>query len=976
METIVDQLKTVNSKSFIDEIKNPENITNLILKNFNNETNWEDLNKFTKLKELQLKNCLVDKNSFFLSISTIRNLKVLRYSSDCYFKNSEKKIKINSVSIEKIILDFNNSEEMNLSLLSLEDNCENFINSFPNFPTAYQNLKELEFNNYDAFLNYVIKEDYDYEYIDLYEGKDLFYKCDIYNLSRLKRLENIIFTKNNEDKEISNAILDKILILPNHKKIKINNSFIKDIKDHYFKGQKMFLDYTYYPYDDNHFTDIKKHSNYSDCIEVHWPSQKYRGYKVKFNELLKQEIEHIIVGPTFDFLWETYVDFEGSSIDDFEKEFLKIKSLKKITFEFPANPTVREDEILTFENKDYDGYIMDKFIGLLHFIFKKNIEVEIDFKDVKSFANLGEEHSEYIKLFYLFISIQDHKKIKDKFKIKNLNVKQCVEYFEKLVLDKIKSIVVIDDQSNSKILKQFKNIELLHDYEFESGLEFLNINSGFISYEVSEIKSSKDDSFRDFLWEDEEWWIQFAREKHFLNPGKVKVIVKKEWLDKSNKLIFKNLNTISFHLIGKESWMGESFFNSKKFNFSKSINYKDIEYLNISKNFKVDLNDLTKFDKLSELKFNNHLFELNQNYRDLPTLKKLKKLIFSIGYSAKEDETTKISNIEELVELEELEMDLQTYNRDDDFSARVPVDLKKIHTLTNLKRLELNFLHLPFLKDIGKLDKLKNFELINPHIVRANSGEDFLPIDPPMTEENLSFLKDMSELEKLKLYLPRFNLETNNFNSKKLISLINPNIKELRIHCGFGKDKINEVHDLFNEIIKKFKYLEILDLTIYCIDAPELKYDKRVKGGEEKADLQRNNEAKNPLIMDFLKIKKLKNLKVFKLYNDSYFGNKILNPIEIINCSKLKTINLPIKIDIKILKEIFDNISSDRTKFLLNMNQDSSYKNKDLIDSRYDLNEEDKKKYDEIKEQDERKIDINGDDLSNTIFALYKKKSK
>ena len=107
------------------------------------------------------------------------------------------------------------------------------------------------------------------------------------------------------------------------------------------------------------------------------------------------------------------------------------------------------------------------------------------------------------------------------------------------------------------------------------------------------------------------------------------------------------------------------------------------------------------------------------------------------------------------MELEELEMDLQTYNRDDDFSARVPVDLKKIHTLTNLKRLELNFLHLPFLKDIGKIDKLKNFELINPHIVRANSGEDFLPVDPPMTEENLSFLKDMSELEKLKTLLAK-----------------------------------------------------------------------------------------------------------------------------------------------------------------------------------------------------------------------------
>ena len=41
---------------------------------------------------------------------------------------------------------------------------------------------------------------------------------------------------------------------------------------------------------------------------------------------------------------------------------------------------------------------MDKFIGFF-ILYLKNIEVEIDFKDVKSFANLGEEHSEYIKLF-------------------------------------------------------------------------------------------------------------------------------------------------------------------------------------------------------------------------------------------------------------------------------------------------------------------------------------------------------------------------------------------------------------------------------------------------------------------------------------------------------------------------------------------------------------------------------------------------
>ena len=119
------------------------------------------------------------------------------------------------------------------------------------------------------------------------------------------------------------------------------------------------------------FIQKLKHSNYNDCIEVHWPSQKYNGYKDKFKELLKQEIEHIIIGPTFDFLWETYADYEGTSIEDFEKEFLKIKKLKKITFEFPSKETIQNDEKLNFKNLDDDGYIMDKFIGLIHRIFSK-----------------------------------------------------------------------------------------------------------------------------------------------------------------------------------------------------------------------------------------------------------------------------------------------------------------------------------------------------------------------------------------------------------------------------------------------------------------------------------------------------------------------------------------------------------------------------------------------------------------------------
>ena len=106
---------------------------------------------------------------------------------------------------------------------------------------------------------------------------------------------------------------------------------------------------------------------------------------------------------------------------------------------------------------------MDKFIGLIHQILKKDIEIEIDFKDIKKASDINETHDEFVQLFYLFINIQDDEKLKNKFKIKNLTISQCEEYFEKIVLNKFKSIVVIDDQSNSEILKKFKNIEILHD---------------------------------------------------------------------------------------------------------------------------------------------------------------------------------------------------------------------------------------------------------------------------------------------------------------------------------------------------------------------------------------------------------------------------------------------------------------------------------------------------------------------------------
>ena len=984
METIVDQLDTVNSNSFLNEIKNPENITDLIIKNYNKDTEWSYLDKFINLEKLQLNNCLIENKSFFLSISKIKKLKTLKYDYECFFKNSEEKIKFNLLSIDKIILDFKTSDENNLSLLSFADNQNNFINSFPNFPNAYQNLKELELNNYDDFLENIKKEDYSFDYQNIYQGNNIFYNCDIYNLSRLKKLENINFLTNKKNKKINDIVLNKILSFPNHKKIKINNSLIKDIKEDYFKGQKLYLDYTYYSYDENLFNELKKHSSYNDCIVVHWPSQKYNGYKDKFKELLKQEIEHIIVGPTFDFMWETYVDFEGSSIDDFEKEFLKIKKLNKITFEFPSKPTFHDDEQLSFENKDDDGYIMDKFIGLIHRILKKDISIEIHFQDIKSFSDLNDHHDEYIQLFYLLINIQSNNRFKNKFIIKNLNFKECEEYFNQIIFNKIKSIVVIDDQSNSEILKKFKNIEFLHDYSIDMGLEVLSINSGLLNYEIEKIKSKKEEVFKNFLWEDENWYQQFSNEKHLKNPSKSKIFVKKSFLDNSKKIIFNNLETVSFHFIGKKIvYSDESYLKDKKFLIPNSINHKFIKDLSITNSPCLSLKDLEIFENLETLVIENHLDENKSNYKTLPKFEKLKDLKLNLHYPIiKEKSGEALKNLEKSLNLENIHIN-GIYSTSDETGrwSLSDIKLENIHNLKKLNKLEINGISMEDLKSIKNLENLETFKLINPTVITKDMNSDEGTIDPPMTEENLLFIKDMKNLKELELYLPRFDLNSNNFNPKKLISLINPNVKKLELWCGYPMNKIDCVHKIYNETLGSLKELEHLKINVNCIDAPVLKYNDKIEGAYEKAERKRNSDAKNPIIIDFLKIKKIKNLKEIEIDIDPYFGINISNTLEITNCKNLSDIKLKFdyrkfKIDIKELNLIFDKISTERQKFLIKMNKDKAYKEKDLVDSRYDLNEDDKEKYDQIKEQDEKNIRINGDNLSNIIFETYKKKIK
>ena len=150
---------------------------------------------------------------------------------------------------------------------------------------------------------------------------------------------------------------------------------------------------------------------------------------------------------------------------------------------------------------------------------------------------------------------------------------------------------------------------------------------------LNKIKSKKEEVFKDFLWEDENWYQQFSNEKHLKNPGKSKIFIKKSFLDNSKKIIFNNLETVSFHYIGKKIvYSDESYFKDKKFLIPNSINHKSILDLNISNSPCLSLQDLEIFENLEILIINNHLDENKPNYKTLPKFDNLKDLKLNLYY--------------------------------------------------------------------------------------------------------------------------------------------------------------------------------------------------------------------------------------------------------------------------------------------------------------------------------------------------------
>ena len=121
--TVIDPSSRNSKFKKLEDIKDFISVENVEIKNLNSITDWSLLKKFSNVRTLSLSNCLVDKKSFFESLSELKKISELVVDHYCFFQDSDKKItaKIKFPSVKNLSLHF---QKKMLPILIYQDQTE------------------------------------------------------------------------------------------------------------------------------------------------------------------------------------------------------------------------------------------------------------------------------------------------------------------------------------------------------------------------------------------------------------------------------------------------------------------------------------------------------------------------------------------------------------------------------------------------------------------------------------------------------------------------------------------------------------------------------------------------------------------------------------------------------------------------------------------------------------------------------------
>ena len=946
-------------KQDFSKIQNYDDVKNLEIRNHDLSADWSKISQFKNLESLNILNSLINGNEFYKNLALLKKIKIFSIDESCYFLKYDivKKNELKFSTLKKFIFICSKKDQLNFDLETSTDNHKegklNFL-SFPNFPASLSSLEEIEIKDYE---NYLKKKELDY-YDEETEQNEIIYKLNFHNFSRVKNLKNIILCKTNEALFKNEKLISKIFQFPNDKKIKINNNLISDIKKKFGSTKELYLDFDQSKMlieEDRFDRTIKKYDLKPDSIIVHYPSHHYWGYSDRFQGIF--DSAEIMVINSLKHL-ENYMEYldiynVGEALDIFTKG----KSLKKIQ--------------IRINNFDISVYLLTDLAKKIK--ESKKIEYEVIFEQFDNNKELSLDYGKFLEFFY-FILYTDKKKKNYKF-LTNLNNDYLKTFLEKVFFSQIKTIMVIEDQSNSKM---FKN---LNDIEIPIVFDWPYIGDGFETYEYNlnydDLKNELD--FRNFFYEELFFGHTYLPENQFKdNPSYQTIFVKKEFLDKSKKIIFNNVENISFQKISKVISKTEDFedykdLKEKKFKFPLSGNKKNIKKLYIQDNFVFSISDLEEFENLEEFTFQGHLNEEDKNMNTFPKMDKLRVLDYYVYYPFIKQRDSHFKGFENSKNLEKITLSLgYCTRRDEGRWTSYTVDVSKFNKLEKLNFLELNNFEQDKIKNLNNLNHLKTFNLINPFMITEVLNSDDGTIHKPLTENDFKFLAQSKELENLKIYFPRFGADRININFEKFIKYLNPKLKSIYLLLALDQKQLSQAHNLYNSLIKNLKEVETIHLDIDDVGFPELKHNKRKKDGYTIALLENEKKAKNPIVIDLKSFNDFKNLKSLKLKFSSYIGTKIKNLTSIKIFKELNLIVDEHLLDINELKKLFYSIASKKDIYMYEYNKNR----KKIIEYSWNLDKKSEEEYKKIEEESDyetKEITINGSSLDQILLKKKKK---
>lgn len=985
----------------LDQLEKINFVENLTLHGFQDFENWNGLSKLKNLKKLSLISCEVSftaTTNFFKNLYSLPKLEELiiddssriplpnlrKFPKNLYFK----KLKSYVVNFRK---DWTKSEHENYqnykgyggeNLWFLQSHLPN-INEFPNFE-KFKSLKKINLYNY---FNEDMREGHLFGYEESSFDGQISKINKLIKSSKIKEIKIYGYDFKELNELANTRFLDAALKITSNTKAKINgikqNTLKKISKNPLFSAKekinKIILSNKIEEFYEPKLTSLK-----NNCVKLNYFSiLNDKENRSLLNDTFNKPIEDLIIKPAYQFFRSESVYFD--TFDPVKKFIEKNKNLKKIVFE--------EDGLSVDDHGDMEGRFGHEesrmFNKFILYSLNKNKNLKVIFKHTKLKTSPNQKFDlnksidleRYIKIFEMFRILDDSKDLKNRFFIENLNRKEIDMIVENFLLEKVNSIVVLDDNwgwNDSKVVRDVEFFDKYSHFEdpnpFTINLEKIEMS---LNYKGDE-KYPNESKFINEMYEDGNLW-KFNSDKfnHFLNNSNYEepiIVVKQKFLDRSKKIIFKNIKhyyyfctpTYSFdeydNITYNKFWKDE-----EKFNFPKSIKFNQLETLNLIGGRDVHIKSLLKNINTNNLK-QIVLSNCIGKKREMPHLPKLENLVLSDKYTEKSKSFSKFSELPNLKNLELLS--LFNHQSNGHRWMTTEFDFTDIYKLSKIKYLKVNEINPEYLPPLKTLKNIEELEL-SFKLITGDMYSDEGTIDKNLVDENFEFLNSYKKLKKLKINLPS---DTSSVKGPNLLSFVNKDLEELELNIYFLDENMGNGNKTINYICKKFKKLKKLKLAITRNEnferSEKLKITFFRKTGEK---WEYNKDGPRPFKLDFKIISKLKNLEHFifnQKYNDK-MGFKILNPIHITKLRKLKKINISdIKFSSKDLETINEITTGKRDRFL----KDKKKKNKSIVNE-YSLSDKDKKIYDKL----DKEINFGSpysDYAYDTIEGILKERKK